>query len=234
MATFNSNEALKIKQAVGRESAKLVQDGMLVGLGTGSTATCFIESLALRCKEGLKITAISSSVKSAELAKARGIPIVGMEKVSVIDLTIDGADEIDPQLRMIKGGGGALLREKIIASSSKEMVAIVDESKCVKNLGAFGLPIEIIPYCYNTTIRKLNDHGFVGALRKNKGNSFYLTDNQNYIFDIKFNPVCRDPIRANADIKSVVGVVETGFFFGIAKRVVIGYADGSTKISQSL
>lgn len=229
MVNSNSNEAQKIKQAVGFESSLLVKDGMLVGLGTGSTATCFIESLGKRCREGLKIEAIATSNRSTELARSLGIPIVEMDKISKIDLTIDGADEIDGEMRLLKGGGGALLREKIIASSSKEMVVIVDESKCVKRLGAFGLPVEIVPFCYNTTLKKINDLGLYGTLRKSKDGSIYTTDNYNYIYDIQFHPVCENPEKTNLEIRNIVGVVETGFFFNIAKRVIIGYSDGSVK-----
>ncbi|MDR3624547.1 MAG: ribose-5-phosphate isomerase RpiA [Chlamydiales bacterium] len=220
----------KIKQAIGKFAADLVMDGMIVGLGTGSTSACFIESLAIRCSQGLKIRAIATSQKSTDLAKSKGIPILDMEDVVQIDLTIDGADEIDHQKRLIKGGGGALLREKIIATSSKEMIVIVDESKIVKDLGAFGLPVEIIPFCYKTTLHKLSKIGFTGKLRTNPDGTFYITDNSNYIVDIHFDPVCRDPEKAYTLIRCITGVVDIGFFFHIAKRVVVGYADGSVKI----
>lgn len=221
----------KIKQAIGAFAANLVSDGMIVGLGTGTTSTYFIESLALRCKQGLKIQTIATSEKSSQLAESRGIPTLSIEDVTQIDLTIDGADEVDPQKRLIKGGGGALLREKIIATSSKEMIVIADESKLVKDLGAFGLPVEIVPFCYKTTLYKLSKLGFRGKLRTKKEGSLYITDNHNYIFDIQFDPVCKNPEEDNEKIQSVTGVVDTGFFFGIAKKVVIGYADGSVKIN---
>lgn len=220
----------KIKQAIGIFAANLVEDHMIVGLGTGTTSAYFIESLAKRVNEGLKIKAIATSQRSTELARSKGISMLNMEEVVQIDITIDGADEIDPQKRLIKGGGGALLREKIIATSSKEMVVIVDESKVVKDLGAFGLPVEIIPFCYPATIHKLNNKGLIGKLRKNENNSLYITDNGNYIFDIQFHPVCEDPEKTNRLIREVTGVVDTGFFFHIAKRVVIGYADGTVKL----
>jgi ribose 5-phosphate isomerase A len=229
MNLSNSNEALKIKQQVGFAAAKLVKEGMLVGLGTGSTAICFIESLAKRCQEGLKITAVGTSVKSEELARQLKIPVISSQEVTSIDLTIDGADEIDPQMRLIKGGGGALLREKIIATSSKEMIVIADESKLVKNLGAFGLPIEIIPFCFNSSIKKLKDKGFEGTLRKYSNGSVYITDNHNYIFDIKFNPVTLNPESDYEKIRSIIGVVELGFFFNIAKKALIGFKDGTIK-----
>lgn len=229
MILSNSNEALKIKQQVGYEAAKLVQEGMLVGLGTGSTAACFITSLAQRCQEGLKIKAVGTSVRSEQLAKQLGITIVDHESISSIDLTIDGADEIDPQMRLIKGGGGALLREKIIATASQEMVIIVDEGKLVENLGAFGLPVEIVPFCFNTTIKKLNDKGFFGSLRSNKDGSRYITDNHNFIYDIKFNPVSKHPESDYESIRSIIGVVELGFFFNIAKKALIGFRDGTIK-----
>jgi ribose 5-phosphate isomerase A len=229
MDTPNSNETLKLKQQVGFEAAKLVKDGMLVGLGTGSTAAFFIESLAKRCQEGLKIKAVATSIRSEELAKQNGIEILDTNSITYLDLTIDGADEIDPFLRLIKGGGGALLREKIIATTSKEMVVIADETKLVKDLGAFGLPVEIIAFCFSSTIKKLNNKGFFGTLRKTKTNQPYITDNHNFIYDIQFDPVCIDPEYAYESIRGVVGVVELGFFFNIAKSAIVSFKDGSIK-----
>jgi ribose 5-phosphate isomerase A len=229
MDTPNSNQTLKLKQQVGFEAAKLVKDGMLVGLGTGSTATFFIESLAKRCQEGLKIKAAATSLRSEELARQKGIEIIDTNSITYLDLTIDGADEIDPFLRLIKGGGGALLREKIIATTSKEMVVIADETKLVNDLGAFGLPVEIIPFCFSSTIQKLNNKGFFGNLRMTKTHQPYITDNHNFIYDIQFNPVCKDPEYAYEAIRAIVGVVELGFFFNIAKMAIVSFKDGSIK-----
>lgn len=218
-----------LKKAVGIKAASLVQEGMLVGLGTGTTASFFIESLIQRCQKGLKITAVSSSLRSLEMAKKGGIPIRSMDEVTSIDLTVDGADEVDPHFRLIKGGGGALLREKIIASSSQEMIVIVDESKLVSQLGKFGLPVEIIPFGYRATLAKIERAGFEGKWRKEKDGSFYLTDNGNYIYDIHNPPVFPHPESDHSILINLPGVVETGFFFGLPLRVLVGRSDGSVR-----
>jgi ribose 5-phosphate isomerase A len=223
---IESNKSDLIKQKVGQKAAELVQDGMLVGVGTGTTAHYFIQSLIARCQEGLKI--------SAALARSGGILVLEMDAFTKIDIDIDGADEIDPSKRLIKGGGGALLREKIIATSSSEMVVIVDESKLVKHLGAFGLPVEIIPFGYRATLSKLYHLGYKGDIRKNKNDTLYVTDNGNYIFDVRFQPVCSKPEEDQEKINSIPGVVETGLFIDIAGRVIIGFKDGSVEIFNNL
>jgi len=217
----------ELKKAVGFKAASLVEEGMLVGLGTGSTASCFIESLIERCHEGLNITAVSSSLRSLDMAKAGGIPVLSMDEVTSIDLTIDGADEVDPKFRLIKGGGGALLREKIIASTSKQMVVIVDESKLVEQLGRFGLPVEIIPFGFNATIAKINRIGYQGKVRQQKDGSTYLTDNGNYIYDVHNPSRFSNPEEDHDKIINLPGVVETGFFFNLPLRVLVGRTDGS-------
>ena len=148
-------EQEKIKQAVGHKAADLIQDGMLVGLGTGSTVFYFIEKLIERVKDGLHIRAVSSSLRSAELASKGGIPLIDINTLSHLDITVDGADEIDHEKRMIKGGGGALLREKIVASMSKEMIVVVDESKLSAKLGRCKLPVEVIPFAHEVTHKKI-------------------------------------------------------------------------------
>ena len=215
-----------LKREIGKRAAELVQEGMLVGLGTGSTASCFIGALIKRCKEGLTIKAVSSSVRSLEMAKTGGIPTLSMDEVTHIDLTIDGADEIDPQNRMIKGGGGAHVREKILASTSAEMVVIVDESKLVQELGQFGLPVELIPFGYKATLAKLERAGFWGKMRKKEDGALYVTDNGNYLLDIHSPTRFPKPEIDHDKIINIPGVVDTGFFFNLASRVLVGYADG--------
>lgn len=210
----------EIKKALGAKAAQLVEEGMLVGLGSGSTSACFIESLGLRCQNGLKITAVSSSIASMELAKRFGIPVLDMEKVTSIDLTIDGADEIDPQKRLIKGGGGAHVREKIVASSSKKMVVIADETKLVQVLGNFGLPVEILPFGARATAHKLQALGYEGKWRPG------LTDNGNLLYDIHTPKLFLSPEKMHEQIIHTPGVVDTGFFFNLATTLLIGYADG--------
>lgn len=231
MNDSNITKALSIKQAIGFKAAQLIENNMLVGLGTGSTAKWFIEALGKRCQEeGLKIEAIATSRASEILALEKKIPLLDVSKNTFLDITIDGADEIDPQFRLIKGGGGALFREKIIATSSKEMVVIVDESKWVNNLGHFGLPIEILPFWSKSTIKKIENKGYRGTLRKLSDQTPYLSDNHNYIFDIHFDNLCVNPEKTYDELRSIIGVIEIGFFFDIAKKAIVGYKDGNIKI----
>lgn len=220
------------KKAAGINGADLVQDGMIVGLGTGSTAFYFIERLIQRCREGLKIKGVASSEQSLKQASAGGIPIVDINQISAIDMTVDGADEIDPLKRMIKGGGGALLREKIVASMSSEMVVIVDESKLVSKLGTCKLPVEIIPFGYLSTIKKLEHFGFKGTIRKTAEGAFFSTDNHNWIFDVQYDEPTDDPERDEALIISIPGVIDTGYFFNLAGRVVISFLDGQIVVQD--
>ena len=204
---------------------------MVVGLGTGSTAHFFIDALGKRCREEtLQITAVATSQASLQRAQEKGIPIGDIQAIQQIDMTVDGADEIDLKKQMIKGGGGALLREKIIASSSREMVIIIDSSKQVESLGAFPLPVEVAPFAYQATLYKLNALGYQGQWRLNKQKEFYLTDNGNYIYDIQLTQPCHSPEKEDRALHAIPGVVETGFFLGMAGRVVIGYPDGTVKI----
>ncbi|MFZ0564726.1 MAG: ribose-5-phosphate isomerase RpiA [Chlamydiales bacterium] len=224
---LNPQAQNEIKQAIGQKAAALVEEGMLVGLGSGTTASYFIKSLIERCRNGLKIQAVSSSIQSLEIARAGNIPIMDMAQVTSIDLTIDGADEIDPKNRMIKGGGGAHVREKIIASSSKKMIIIVDESKLVDELGQFGLPVEILPFGYQATIAKMKKLNYEGELRKKEDGSSYISDNGNYIFDIHEPKRFPHPEQDHDRIVNLAGVVETGFFFNLPVQVLVGYADGT-------
>ncbi len=214
----------EIKKTLGEKAASLVKEGMLVGLGTGTTATYFIQSLINRCKKGLKISAVSSSIKSQELARQGGIEVLDMNTVTSIDLTVDGADEIDPENRMIKGGGGAHVREKIVASTSKQIIVIVDESKLVPKLGSFGLPVEILPFGQMATINKLERVGYVGKLRKN-----FVTDNGNLIWDIHTPHLFEEPEKDHMRIINMPGVVDTGFFLGFPVKALIGYANGKVE-----
>jgi ribose 5-phosphate isomerase A len=221
---LDKNKQAEIKRHLGKQAASYVEAGMLVGLGTGSTSECFIHSLAERCNSGLKIKgAVSSSVRSHDLAKSLGIPTLDINEVTHIDLTADGADEIDPQYRMIKGGGGALVREKIVASSSKKMIILIDESKLVSQLGKFGLPIEILPFGIKATLYKLEQLGFTGKMRMKEG-CLYVTDNGNHIFDLS-SQLFSNPEKTDQLVR-IPGVVDTGFFFHLATNLLVGYADG--------
>lgn len=230
---------IEIKKALGKKAAQLVQDGMIVGLGTGSTAECFIQSLMDRVLvEGLKIKMVASSSESAQLVVSKGLQIVDLNEVSHVDLTVDGADEIDPQKRLIKGAGGALLREKILAAASGEMVVIADESKLVSHLGKTKLPLEILPYGARITQLHLETLGFKGRWRgslKGKGScirlphvgeDLFATEQGNVILDLFFDQPLREPNLVHEELIRIPGVIETGFFFALAGRVLIGRVNG--------
>jgi ribose 5-phosphate isomerase A len=220
------------KRAAGKKAAEWIQDGMIVGLGTGSTAAFFIESLIERCKKGLKLTAVASSHASADLARRGGIEVISLNDVPRVDLTIDGADEIDSKKRMIKGGGGAHVREKILAAASQEMVVVVDETKWVPSVGKHKLPVEVLVFGAPCTRKKLEDMNYRGQWRLKDAESLYVTENGNFLFDIEFASPPPHPENDQELIKRIPGVVDTGFFFGYAGRVVIGYLDGSTKVLE--
>lgn len=221
------------KAAAGEAAAKLVQDGMLVGLGTGSTAAFLILSLGQRCtKENLQIKAVATSIASEKLARMVGIPLIDPNDVELLDITLDGADEVDPHKNMIKGRGGALLREKILAQSSKEMVVIVDASKMVKELGKCPVPLEIAQFGFGTTCLRLKELGYHGSLRCNQDGTLYRTDNQNYIVDLVFDKPILDPAGLHQKLKVITGVIETGLFFKVAGRVIIGHENGKIEIRQ--
>lgn len=216
----------EIKTNLGRAAAEIVENGMIVGLGSGSTAECFIKSLIKRSQKGLNIRAVSSSKNSLELAANGGISVSDINDVPHIDLTIDGADEIDPQKRMIKGGGGAHVREKILASSSSEMIVIVDETKLVDHLGKRNLPVEILFYGSPATKKKLESLGYTGKWRVQKDGSLFITDNGNILLDIIFESPIKNPEEIHEKIIRVPGVIDTGFFFNLAGRVLVGYENG--------
>ncbi len=213
------------KQAAAEAAVKLVQDGMTIGLGTGSTAAYFIRALA---RKGTQVKAIATSKGSEILAEELGLVLIDPLMVTHLDLDIDGADEIDDQKRMIKGGGGALVREKIIASMAREMIVIADFSKRVQKLGTFGLPLEILPFCFNATLYKLERLGLKVKPRQDHQGRLVMSDNGNIIADAHHSSGHFDlPEQWNSDLKQIPGVVDTGFFLKLAGRVLIGNADGT-------
>ena len=225
---MNHKDQEESKKRVGCAAADLVQNGMLVGLGTGSTVFHFIHRLTERIKEGLTIAVASSSIASENQAKKGRIPLANMDTLIALDLMVDGADEINKKKEMIKGGGGALLREKILATISKKMVVIVDESKVVEKLGAHPLPVEILPFAQHAIIEKIRSCGFEGTLRTiDNQKKLFKTDNGNLIYDICFNCLREDPQKDHATLISIPGVVETGFFFNPVQQVLIGKKNGS-------
>lgn len=221
-----------IKKAVGYKAAEFVENGMRIGLGTGSTAHYFIERIIQRCKEGLKVHAVASSNRSLEQARKGHIPLLDIDQVTSLDLTVDGADEIDPQKRMIKGGGGALVREKIVASMSRELIVIIDESKLVAELGKCKLPVEIIPFAMAATVQHIHKAGYHGEFRKSSNGDLYVTDNGNLIYDIHFNHTRQQPEKDHDTLIHIPGVVDTGFFFNLAGRIIVGFSDGQIVVKE--
>jgi ribose 5-phosphate isomerase A len=198
-----------------------IADGNIVGLGSGRAATMFIKSLGQRVQAGLKIRGVPTSQRSADLATQLGIPLVSLDDVGQIDLTIDGADEVDPQLNLIKGLGGALVREKIVAASAKRLIILVGQEKLVKRLGDHGvLPVEVVPFGLALCKRKLTELGCPPVLRVKDGKTF-ITDNGNVILDCKIAPIA-DPADFERRILAIPGVVGAGLFLGMAERVLVG------------
>jgi ribose 5-phosphate isomerase A len=212
------------KEAAGRAAAQLVRDGDIVGLGTGSTAYFAVVALGERVKAGLKIVGIPTSVQTGDLARAVGIQLTTLDEHPEIDITIDGADEVDPRLNLIKGGGGALLREKIVASATKKMVVVADSGKVVPVLGTFPLPVEIIDFARTVLEKKI---GALGAATKHRMKSDgrpFVTDEGHHILDCSFGRI-DDPVALARELDSLPGVVEHGLFIGLAKVALVGHGD---------
>ncbi len=219
------------KEAAARASLRFVKDGQVVGLGSGSTATLFIKLLGEQVKNGLRIRGIPTSTKSHDLALSLKIPLTTLDECPEIDVTVDGADEVDPQLRLIKGGGGALLREKIVASASKQLVIVADASKQVPLLGHFPLPVEVIKFAETLLTRRIKALGADAQLRKNADGKPYLTDENNHILDCRFGQI-RDADALARQLSDMPGVVEHGLFIGMANVVLL--AQGSEIIQLQL
>jgi ribose 5-phosphate isomerase A len=218
------------KKIAAEKAVEYVENGMILGLGTGSTTYWAIQRIGQRIKEGLKIRAVASSEKSAELARKIGISLTSFSEIDFINLTIDGADEVDKNRNLIKGGGGALLREKIIASNSERLIIVVDESKMVKDLGKFPLPVEVVQFASSLTLKKISGLGCEPILRMKDGREF-ITDNGNYIVDCNFRSII-DPAALNLELHQMPGVVETGLFVGMSPTIIVGHANGEVKQLQ--
>jgi ribose 5-phosphate isomerase A len=208
------------KALVGKRAAELVEDGMAVGLGTGSTSVMFIKALGERVKAGLKISCVASSDASEALGRSLGMDVVSLEELPELDIYIDGADEVGPGLALIKGGGGALLREKIVASAAKKFVVVVDESKLVEVLGKFPLPVEVIKMALPLVMARLQALGLHPKQRFHADGSVYLTDENNFIVDCACGQIPNPEVTA-AEIRSIVGVVEHGLFLGMASVALV-------------
>jgi ribose 5-phosphate isomerase A len=217
------------KQLAAEKAVLFLEDGMTIGLGTGSTAYWAIEKIGEKVnRDGWKIKAIATSVRSEEQARGLGIPILDFSSIKTIDVTIDGADEVDPQLQLIKGGGGALLREKIVATNSNQMIVVADESKWVQKLGRFPLPVEVVHFGWERTFEKLQLLGCEPKRRMN-GAGPYLTDNGNYIVDCAFGEIS-DASALHESINAITGVVDNGLFIRIASKLVLGFNTGETRV----
>jgi ribose 5-phosphate isomerase A len=212
------------KKAAAEAAIELVKDGMVVGLGTGSTANHAIEGLGRRVASGLRIRGVATSRASEELARKVGVPIITLDQVSEVDLTIDGADEVDPRFNLIKGMGGALLREKIVAFASKQEVIIIDDSKLVEVLGTkTPLPVEVVPFGHLRTKDALESLGCKASLKG--GSSPFVTDNANLIYECRFAKM-EEPEILEAEIDMIPGVVESGLFIDLATKVVVASVKG--------
>jgi ribose 5-phosphate isomerase A len=221
----------EFKKAAAEKAVELVQDGMLLGLGSGSTARFFTEGVGRLVAEGMKVRGVPTSRATAELAAENGIPIV-TELVGAIDIAVDGADEVDQALNLIKGRGGALFREKLVAAASRRFIVVIDESKVVKQLGVGVLPVEVLPFLWRTTADRL---AALGASLKVRGGEEapYVTDNGNLILDLTFDGGVKDAARLADALKKKVGVVEHGLFIGMTDTCIVAGADGPLVVGRS-
>jgi ribose 5-phosphate isomerase A len=222
------------KRAAGRRAADFVEDGMAVGLGTGSTVFYTLERLGERIRaDGLSIRGVPTSRDTEEKAGALGIPLVGFDQVAVLDLTIDGADEIDGDLQMIKGGGGALLREKVVAAASRREVIVVGREKVVERLGLrFLLPIEVVPFARHSVARWLETLDAQPNLRMEEEGRVYHTDNGNEILDCRFPGGIADPAELEQRLAVIPGIVESGLFVDLCHLLVIGDQEGQVEVRE--
>ncbi len=220
------------KEVAGIEAAKFVQDGMTLGLGTGSTVHFALVRIAERIREeGLAVRGVPTSVDTEKKSLEFGIPLTTLEEVSRIDLTIDGADEIDGEFNMIKGGGGALLREKVVASITEKTVIVVGRNKVVERLGTtFMLPVEVAPFAQPVISRAIREIGGEPLQRTLDGGDPYLTDNQNRILDCRFDGGIEDARALEKRLASLPGVVESGLFIGLAHVMIVGEEDGACEV----
>jgi ribose 5-phosphate isomerase A len=220
---------MNAKQLAAERAVQSVKDGMTIGIGTGSTSSFAIEAIGKKVRKGLSIKAVASSIRSEEMAKNAGIQLIPFSEVRTIDIYIDGADEVDRDLNLIKGGGGALLREKILAFNSTEFLVIVDSTKMVEHLGKFPLPVEIIPFAMELTLKQLQKLNCTTSIRQDN-NKAYITDNGNFIIDCNFNKI-EQVEELHDSINNIPGVVENGLFLkSIVSSIIVGYESGEVKV----
>ncbi len=225
----------ELKQKAANHAAEFVESGMVVGLGSGSTSNFAVQRIAERIKSGeLKdIVAIPSSARTAKLATELGIPLVGFDEKQQIDITIDGADEVDPELNLIKGGGGALLREKVVAQASRKNIIIVDDSKLSARLGTkWALPVEVIPFAAKIVASFLKSLGAAVSNRCDGDGEYFKTDQNNLILDADFGPIA-DPVKLAAQLNGRAGIVEQGLFLALASDVIVAATNGIRHLKRN-
>jgi ribose 5-phosphate isomerase A len=219
-------EKEELKKLAGEKAVDHIEDGMIIGLGTGSTVEYMLRKLGELVREGLDIEGIPTSIHTKRIAKEEKIPLITLEEKPVIDVTVDGADEVDSNLNLIKGGGGALVREKIIAFNSKKVIIVIDDSKVVKALGIdFPLPVEVVKFGWTSTKKSLEEFDCNVELRQIMENEPFITDNGNYILDCEFDRI-NEPEQLEIDINNIPGVVENGLFIGLVDEVIVGAKQG--------
>ncbi len=218
------------KKNAGYKAAEYVEDGMVLGLGTGSTTHFFIEKVGMRIKEeGISVKGIPTSFQSLLIAKQWNIPITTLEE-NDIDLSVDGADEVDGEFNLIKGGGAAHTKEKIVDYAAKQFIVIVDESKCVESLGAFPVPVEVLPDASRTVMQALKDMGGEPEIRMaQRKDGPVITDNGNFVIDTKFDKI-ESPAHLEIDLNSIPGVVENGIFSQMVDKVIVGTEEGTKEL----
>jgi len=223
-----------LKAAAAQSAVSLVEDGMIVGLGSGSTAAFAVEALGRRVRAGLRIIGVPTSEATAQQAREAGILVSSLAEHDHVDITIDGADEVETgTLNLIKGHGGALLREKIVACATERLVIIVDESKMVQRLGShFAVPLEVVPFGWQATAKALRRLGASPTLRTRPGGAPFVTDGGHYILDGGFGPIDDAPLLEQK-LSNIVGVVEDGLFLGMTWRVIVGGASGVQTMSRA-
>jgi ribose 5-phosphate isomerase A len=221
-----------LKKEAAEKALELVRDGMLVGLGSGSTVRYFTEGIGRLVAEGMKVRGVPTSRATAELAAASGIPVVE-DLVGPIDLAVDGADEVDPNLSLIKGRGGALFREKLVAAAARRFVAIVDESKVVDRLGKGVLPVEVLPFLWRSTAERVAKL-CTGLKMRGGEEAPYVTDNGNLVLDLSFDGGIEEAAELGLALKAIVGVVEHGLFVGMADTCIVAGAGGPRVLGRPL
>lgn len=220
------DERERMKQRACQRAAEEVHDGMVLGLGTGSTVYYFLHELGRLVRDGMRVTGVPTSVRTAQLATELAIPLTTLDAHPHLDLAVDGADEVDPHLNLIKGAGGALLREKIIAASATRFVVVVDDSKVVPQLGTrYPLPVEVVPFGSSPARRALEQLGASVALRCGADGQAWISDNGNHILDCRFGLIA-DPVGLQQALLEIPAVVDSGFFLSMTAMAIVGHAEG--------